>query len=132
MKIMIDTNIMISAVLNMNSTPGQAYLRACINHKPIVCQQNIRELYRIFNRKFSNKLDLLEKFMGFSVFYLKVVSIPEEIAEEEKLIRDVDDRAILRAAIAEKADILLTGDKDFLESGITNPRIMTAAEFLKW
>jgi hypothetical protein len=25
---------------------------------------------------------------------------------------------------------LLTGDKDFLESGITNPKIVTASEFM--
>ena len=45
-------------------------------------------------------------------------------------MRDVSDRPILRAAIAAKADILLTGDKDFLESGITNSKIMTPTEFL--
>ena len=34
-------------------------------------------------------------------------------------------------AIAAKADVLVTGDRDFLESGITNPKIVTAAEFLQ-
>ena len=38
---------------------------------------------------------------------------------------------ILRAAIEAKADVLLTGDKDFLESGVKSPAIMTPAEFLK-
>ena len=45
---------------------------------------------------------------------------------------DVNDRPILRAAIEAKADVLLTGDKDFLESGVKNPAIMTPAEFLKF
>ena len=36
----------------------------------------------------------------------------------------------VRAAIAAKANVLLTDDKDFLESGLENPRIMTPAEFL--
>ncbi len=31
-----------------------------------------------------------------------------------------------------KADVLLTGDKDFLESGLKNPMIMTPAEFLEY
>lgn len=52
-----------------------------------------------------------------------------DIPDEEK-IRDLADRPILRAAKAAGADVLLTGDKDFLESGVTDPRIMTAAEFL--
>lgn len=42
------------------------------------------------------------------------------------------DRPILRAAIEAKADVLLTGDKDFLESGVKNPKIMTPAEFLQY
>ena len=50
----------------------------------------------------------------------------------ETQIRDVNDRPILRAAIEAKADVLLTGDKDFLESGVTDPAIMTPAEFLKY
>ena len=48
----------------------------------------------------------------------------------ETQIRDVNDRPILRAAINAKADVLLTGDKDFLESGVKNPAIMTPTEFL--
>ena len=48
----------------------------------------------------------------------------------EKQIRDINDRPILRAAIEAKADILLTGDKDFLDSGVKNPMILTPAEFL--
>ena len=49
----------------------------------------------------------------------------------ETQIRDVNDRPILRAAIHANVDILLTGDKDFLESGIKTPLILTPAEFLK-
>jgi predicted nucleic acid-binding protein len=36
----------------------------------------------------------------------------------------------LRAAINSDVDILLTGDKDFLEADIDKPKTMTAAEFL--
>ena len=36
----------------------------------------------------------------------------------------------VRGAIHANADVLLTGDKDFLESGVTHPAITTPAEFL--
>ena len=62
---------------------------------------------------------------------MEVVSIPIEESEMEAQIRDINDRPILRAAIHAGVDILLTGDKDFLESGILNPKIITAAEFVK-
>ena len=50
---------------------------------------------------------------------------------DEQAIRDVNDRPIFRAAIHAKVDIIVTGDKDFLESGLKFPRKMTAAEFVK-
>ena len=58
---------------------------------------------------------------------------PEDVKEYEleNKIRDVMDRPILRAAIYANADVILTGDKDFLEADISCPQILTAAEFLK-
>ena len=41
-----------------------------------------------------------------------------------------NNRPILRVIIEAGADVLLTGDKDFLESGVKHPAIMTPAEFL--
>ena len=73
----------------------------------------------------------MEKFLTLAMHSLELVQIPdEEVAQEEK-VRDVNDRPIIRAAVAAKVDVVLTGDKDFLESGIIQPKIMTAAEFLQ-
>ena len=74
---------------------------------------------------------MLEKFLAYSLSVIEVTTTPEMEEDAEKLIRDVKDRPILRAALNAKADVLLTGDKDFLESGVTDPKIMTAAEFLE-
>jgi putative PIN family toxin of toxin-antitoxin system len=131
MRVLIDTNILISAALNPNGTPYKAFLKAVTYpNKGIICDQNIEELRRIFNRKFPQKISLLEHFLSIALLTLEVVSTPVEEIEEEDRIRDTADRPILRAALGAKADVLLTGDKDFLESGITNPKIMTAADFV--
>ena len=53
------------------------------------------------------------------------------LAEDEKLIRDKKDRPILRAALEAGADIFLTGDKDFLESSVKDPRIISVPDFLE-
>ncbi len=45
-------------------------------------------------------------------------------------IQDINDRPIYRAAIAAKAHIIITGDKDLPDAGITHPSILTAAKFL--
>lgn len=132
MRILIDTNILISAALNSHGTPYKAYLKAVTYpNKGIICDQNIEELWRIFNRKFPTKISMLEKFLAYSLSVIEVATTPEMEEDAEKLIRDVKDRPILRTALNAKADVLLTGDKDFLESGVTDPKIMTAAEFLE-
>ena len=132
MRILIDTNILISAALNSHGTPYKAYLKAVTYpNKGIICDQNIEELWRIFNRKFPTKISMLEKFLAYSLSVIEVATTPEMEEDAEKLIRDVKDRPILRAALIAKAEVLLTGDKDFLESGVTDPKIMTAAEFLE-
>ena len=131
MNVFLDTNILISAVLNSNSTPAKAFIKAVrFPNRGLVCEQNIDEMRRIFNRKFPAKIQALETFLSLALLTLEVVNIPDLEYTSENSIRDVNDRAILRAAIFAKADVLVTGDKDFLESDIVNPKILTAAEFL--
>lgn len=131
MNVFLDTNILISAVLNSNSTPAKAFIKAVsFPNRGLVCEQNIDEMRRIFNRKFPAKIQALETFLSLALLTLEMVNIPDLEYTSENSIRDVNDRAILRAAIFAKADVLVTGDKDFLESDIVNPKILTAAEFL--
>ena len=133
MRVLIDTNVLISAALSANGTPYRAYVKAASypNHG-LICEQNVDELRRIFNKKFPHKLTALDKFLSIALLTLELVPTPTEESVAEAQIRDLNDRPILRAAIKAKADVLLTGDKDFLESGIKNPAIMTPAEFLNF
>ncbi|MCU6761553.1 putative toxin-antitoxin system toxin component%2C PIN family [uncultured Roseburia sp.] len=133
MKILIDTNVLISAALSANGTLFQAYVKAAsYPHHGLICEQNVDEMKRIFNKKFSHRLAALDKFLSVALMTLEFVPISTDENVSETQIRDVNDRPILRAAIEAKADVLLTGDKDFLESGVKNPVIMTPAEFLKY
>ena len=131
MRVLIDTNVLISAALSANSVPYQAYVKAAsyTNHG-LICEQNVDEMKRIFNKKFPKRLAALDKFLSIALLTLELVPIPTDENMSESQIRDADDRPILRAAIEAKADVLLTGDKDFLESDLKNPMIITPAEFL--
>ncbi len=131
MRVLIDTNVLISAALSGNGVPYQAYVKAAsYPNRGLICEQNVDEMKRIFNKKFPKRLAALDRFLSLALLTLELVPIPTEENMSESQIRDTDDRPILRAAIEAKADILLTGDKDFLESGLKNPMIMTPAEFL--
>lgn len=133
MRVLIDTNVLISAALSANGVPYQAYVKAVTypNHG-LICEQNVDEMKRIFHKKFPNRLAALDRFLSVALLTMELVPIPTDEDIAELRIRDVKDRPILRAAIEAGADILLTGDKDFLESGLEKPVIMTPAEFFAY
>jgi putative PIN family toxin of toxin-antitoxin system len=112
--------------------PYQAYVKAASypNHG-LICEQNVDEMKRVFNKKFPMRLAALDRFLSTALLTLELVPVPVDEDVSESQIRDVKDRPILRAALMAKADILVTGDKDFLESGLEHPEIMAPAEFLE-
>lgn len=131
MKVMIDTNIIISAVLFPNGTAAEAFKKALAPpFEPLICSYIVEELQNKFLEKFPHKLQDFEHFINFELSFITKVPIPEKIIYEESLIRDSKDRVILRAAINANADLLLTGDKDFLEANISRLRIISAREFI--
>lgn len=129
MRVMIDTNVIISAILNPQGTPKEAFSKAAdFPFQLVLCNYIKDEVFSVFLRKFPKSLVVAESFFAEISAEMNIVS--EFSEHSEALIRDVKDRPILRAAIQANVDILVTGDKDFLDSGITKPRIMTASEFL--
>jgi len=132
MRVLIDSNVILSAIYSPNSIPHQAYKKAVDTpYQGLICTFSVEELRRVFNRKLPHRIPHLERFLAETISVVEIVPIPSIAHVDEEKIRDVKDRQILRAAISAGAEILLTGDKDFLESGLQIPRMMTAAEFLE-
>lgn len=131
MTVMIDTNIFISAALFPNGRAAAALLKALTPpYQPLTCDYVVDELHRKFQEKFANRITELEAFLYSALPIIHVVPTPLEICESENKIRDPKDRPILRAALSSNVDLFLTGDKDFLESSITDPRIIGVSNFL--
>ena len=132
MRILIDTNILFSAVLSSDGTPRKAFNKAVsLPNTGIVSYQSLEELITSFHNKLPTKSYLLESFLVATLTSIELVTTPKDKHNDEDAIRDLDDRTIFRAVVKARADIILTGDKDLLESGITSPQIMTAREFLE-
>lgn len=131
MRVMIDTNIFISAALFPNGRAADAFYKALVPpFQPVVCDYVIDELHRKFQEKFPNRTVELEAFLYTALSVFDIVATPDDVVEAEAKIRDSKDRPILRAALNAGADLFLTGDKDFLESSVTDPRIISVPEFL--
>ncbi len=131
MTVLIDTNIIISAVLFPNGRTAQAFFKALHPpYQPVVCDYVVDELHRKFREKFPQRLTELEAFLFNALSYIKLVKTPEGTLAVENQIRDPKDRPILRAALNTGVQLFLTGDKDFLESSVTDPRILSVPDFL--
>lgn len=125
MRILIDTNILFSAILFPLSKPAKALQKAADEHSVILCDQIVYELKEILRRKAPKALPDAEVFLAEFQYEL----IPA-VDNAEKLIRDATDQPILNAAILSDVDLIITGDKDFLSLDIERPRCITASEFL--
>jgi len=129
---MLDTNVLFSAMYKSEGTPFNAFVKASkMPYRLVLCDQIIDELRRNFNRKFPAKIPVVERFLSIAQYDLITLAPEDEAVGDEENIRDTDDRPILRAARKAKIDIFITGDKDFTESTVTNPKIMTAAQFVQ-
>ena len=126
MKILVDTNILISALLWPSSKPAFALLHVVTYHTLILTDINLTEFREVIKRKIPNVLPDAETFLEELSFEI----IPS-VTKSVKTIRDPKDQPILNAAIEAKVDIILTGDKDFLSLTCQHPQAMTAAEYCK-
>lgn len=125
MKILIDTNILISTVLFPCSKPARALVYTAENHEMVLCDQNLTELREVLVRKAPQALPDAEVLLT-ELSYELIPAVPYA----QKLIRDAKDQPILNAAILNDIDIILTGDKDFLSLDIIHPKCITVAQFL--
>lgn len=131
-KVMLDTNVLISAVYNPNSTTFQAFRKA--SEPPyvlVLCDQIVDEMRRIFNRKFPTKIQAMERFLSIAHYDLVTLTSEDAPSVDEPDIRDINDRPILRSALKAGVEILVTGDTDFLESSVKTPKILTVSQFIQ-
>ncbi len=126
MRILVDTNILFSALVFPGSKPAKALLLVADNHEMVLCDRNIMELRAVLERKAPKYLSDAEVLLAEMSYEL----IPA-VDHAEKLIRDAKDQPILNAAIVSDVDIILTGDKDFLSLNMKHPKCMTVTQFFE-
>lgn len=128
MRVMLDTNIWISAIIFKSEKMNLLINKLYKEHKIIICSYIIEELRNLVSSKFNVDIQILERF--FEEFPLELVHSPMVVYNKLFDIRDEDDYIILHTAIVENVDIFITGDKDFDGIDIERPEIMTVNEFL--
>jgi len=79
MKIIIDSNILISASLFPGSVPAQAFEKAATYpNTALVCDYSIDEMRRTYNKKFPHKLHVLEAFLSVLLLTAEIIATPPD------------------------------------------------------
>ena len=74
MRVMIDTNIFISAVLFPKGKTSSALKKALVSpYQPVTCDYVIDELHRKFQEKFPDRISDLNEFLNSSLAVIDVV-----------------------------------------------------------
>jgi uncharacterized protein len=125
-RVLVDTNIVISALLFPNSTAAHALALVLDEHRLVLTDWIIAELHEVVARKRPDLLTALDAFLAGIDYELASPS------ETSVPISDPSDQPILDAAMAGAVEVIVTGDKAFLSLDLDRPHILTARAFLDW
>ena len=129
MRVMLGTNILISAFVFKSKKMKELIHKLSKKHEIIICSYTIEELKELIQTKFKVSQRDLDEFLEHFPFDL--VYSPTSVENKLFEIRDKDDYIILHTAIIEDVDIFITGDKDFDDVHLDKPKIMNSTEFLE-
>ena len=113
LRIVIDTNIAVSAVLLPRSVPRQAFDAAAARGKLLVSEATVAELDEVLRRPKFDKYVPEEKRLEFLAALVREAE-RIEIAEVITACRDAKDDKFLELAVNGRASHILSGDGDLL------------------
>ena len=125
---MVDANVLISGFIVKKSLISNMLKHIRHNHTLVVCQYVLDEVEAFYSNE---SLDLLID-IRFYLGGIKMEVVDYIITDSSKYppIRDPKDVPVLINAIEYKVDIFITGDKDFFDVQIKNPRIMKPRQYM--
>ena len=129
-RFVIDTNVLVSAVLNPDSVPGNVLDKIVNTGLILYTELTFRELSQTL------KKDKLKKFFSedkTDAFLKSFLLIAEEVTNEHIVTacRDPKDNKFLELALSGKADFIISGDQDLLVlHPFENIPVISPADFL--
>jgi putative PIN family toxin of toxin-antitoxin system len=126
---MIDSNIVVSALVYGSSGMGRVIESICADHELCVATCCMEEVRGLMASKFTGAEGRLDEFFGS--LPLTLVQTPDELGAPLFDIRDPKDYAVLHTAVVGQVDVFVTGDKDFFGVKVDRPEIMHPLDYLR-
>jgi uncharacterized protein len=128
MRIVIDTNILVSAVL-CGRTPEWAIQYVVDRPKSfkwVVSTEILMEYKQVLSRP---KLKIIESVREYWLNLIDEATTIVDVNVSVDFPRDPKDAKFLECAIASEADYFITGDRDFVSALPFNTKIISVSEF---
>lgn len=130
MRFVLDTNVVVSALLLRDSVPRQAFDKALAQGTVLLSLPVIFELADVLSRNKLNRYLLEDERMRFLVSLLKEAELAQ-VSEIITACRDAKDDKFLELAVSGRASCIVSGDADLLDlSPFRGIPILTPREFL--
>lgn len=129
MRVMLDTNVLLSALLFPSERMDQMMQFILEKHRLVLSSFVVEELLYVVKRKFPAMLQTVDDLLVAMSFELAYT--PQELQQGLFDIRDAKDYPVLYTAMQEDVDVLITGDKDFTDVDVERPEILTPAQFME-
>lgn len=130
-KVVLDTNIMVSALLFKGDLAGIVDLWKNGRIIPVLSRETFAEFKAVLEYpKFSLRVQEIQLIIEEEVLpYFEIVEIIDKI---KSICRDPDDDKFIACALSASADFIVTGDKDLLDLDKNKSvRIINASMLLK-
>ncbi len=128
MRVLVDTNILISAALFPQGKVARVLDYLFETHTVVIASYTIRECEQVFLRKFPAKLPAFNLFLA-DIDYERFDTPARLDPSRFPQIRDAGDLPILASAILADVDILISGDKDFEDLQLKKPLVFTPQKY---
>jgi len=132
-KVVIDTNVLVSAVISKDSSPGDVVRLAILGEIENYTSEDIlEEVERILNsEKVLQRIGSKHKDDIIRIYRLISIKVSPKI-RVNVIERDPSDNKFLEAALEAKADFIITGDHHLLElREFRGVKILSPSDFLK-
>lgn len=113
LRVVLDTNIVISAFLDPTSKASQAFDKAQRTSTLLASNVTMEELTEVLSRKKFDRYLSRTRRANLLAEYLQAVELVE-IVQEIRACRDPKDDKFLSLAVSGGADLVLSGDADLL------------------
>lgn len=113
LRFVLDTNVIVSALLLKQSVARQAFDKALQQGKLLLSQATIEELNEVLGRKGFDKYVLEDERMEFLTALVREATLVE-VVETVTECRDPKDDNFLELAVSGKATCIVSGDDDLL------------------